>query len=50
GSHEELERDIEGKLNEVLDVKPDEIEVVGPGVIERTEVGKVKRVFDHREE
>ncbi|WP_257300716.1 phenylacetate--CoA ligase PaaK [Haloarchaeobius sp. FL176] len=50
GSHKELERDIEGKLNEVLDVKPDEVEVVGPGVIERTEVGKVKRVFDHREE
>jgi phenylacetate-CoA ligase len=50
GTHEELERDIESKLNEVLDVKPDEIEVVGPGVIERTEVGKVKRVFDHREE
>ncbi|WP_256300128.1 phenylacetate--CoA ligase PaaK [Haloarchaeobius salinus] len=50
GTHEELERDIESKLKDVLDVKPDEIEVVGPGVIERTEVGKVKRVFDHREE
>ncbi|WP_435363905.1 phenylacetate--CoA ligase PaaK [Haloarchaeobius sp. DYHT-AS-18] len=50
GTHEELEADIESKLKDVLDVKPDEIEVVGPGVIERTEVGKVKRVFDHREE
>ncbi|WP_440990018.1 phenylacetate--CoA ligase PaaK [Haloarchaeobius baliensis] len=50
GTHEELSRDIESKLKDVLDVKPDEVEVVGPGVIERTEVGKVKRVFDHREE
>ncbi|WP_435318377.1 phenylacetate--CoA ligase PaaK [Haloarchaeobius sp. TZWSO28] len=50
GTHEELEVDIESKLKDVLDVKPDEIEVVGPGVIERTEVGKVKRVFDHRDE
>ncbi|MFD1645435.1 phenylacetate--CoA ligase PaaK [Haloarchaeobius litoreus] len=50
GTHEELERDIESRLQDVLDVKPDEVEVVGPGVIERTEVGKVKRVFDHREE
>ncbi|WP_439026410.1 phenylacetate--CoA ligase PaaK [Haloarchaeobius sp. DT45] len=50
GTHAELEAQIEGKLKDVLDVKPDEIEVVGPGVIERTEVGKVKRVFDHRED
>ncbi|NEU57167.1 phenylacetate--CoA ligase PaaK [Halorussus sp. MSC15.2] len=50
GTHEELERRIRGKLEETLEVKPDEIEVVGPGVVERTEVGKVKRVFDHRGE
>ncbi|WP_267639553.1 phenylacetate--CoA ligase PaaK [Haloarchaeobius amylolyticus] len=50
GTHAELEAQIENRLKDVLDVKPDEIEVVGPGVIERTEVGKVKRVFDHREE
>jgi phenylacetate-CoA ligase len=50
GSHADLETDIEEKLLDVLEVKPDEVEVVGPGVIERTEVGKVKRVFDHRED
>ncbi|WP_435358351.1 phenylacetate--CoA ligase PaaK [Haloarchaeobius sp. DFWS5] len=50
GTHDDLEADIESKLLDVLEVKPDEVEVVGPGVIERTEVGKVKRVFDHRDE
>jgi phenylacetate-CoA ligase len=50
GTHAELEAEIEANLKDVLDVKPDEIEVVGPGVVERTEVGKVKRVFDHRED
>ena len=39
---------IERRLDEQLDVSPDSIEVVGPGAIERTEVGKVKRVYDHR--
>ncbi|WP_137287473.1 phenylacetate--CoA ligase PaaK [Halorussus salinisoli] len=50
GTHDELERDIRRELEETLEVKPDEIEVVGPGVVDRTEVGKVKRVFDHRTE
>ncbi|WP_276301308.1 phenylacetate--CoA ligase PaaK [Halorussus lipolyticus] len=50
GTHDELERDIRAELEETLEVKPDEIEVVGPGVVDRTEVGKVKRVFDHRDE
>ncbi|NHN40850.1 phenylacetate--CoA ligase [Halorubellus sp. JP-L1] len=50
GTHEELEAEIDSRLRDVLDVKPDEIEVVGPGVIDRTEVGKVKRVYDHRED
>jgi len=50
GTHDELERDIRRELEETLEVKPDEIEVVGPGVVDRTEVGKVKRVFDHRDE
>ena len=50
GEHDALARDIEARLKEVLDVKPDEVEVVGPGVIDRTEVGKVKRVYDHRDE
>ncbi|WP_435178107.1 phenylacetate--CoA ligase PaaK [Halorussus sp. AFM4] len=50
GGHDELERRIREELEETLEVKPDEIEVVGPGVIDRTEVGKVKRVYDHRDE
>jgi phenylacetate-CoA ligase len=49
GTHDELEREIRNELEETLEVKPDEIEVVGPGVVDRTEVGKVKRVFDHRD-
>ncbi|WP_458205065.1 phenylacetate--CoA ligase PaaK [Haladaptatus sp. NG-SE-30] len=49
GTHDELEGRIRREIEETLDVKPDEIEVVGPGVVDRTEVGKVKRVFDHRE-
>jgi phenylacetate-CoA ligase len=48
GTAEELEADIDGALRNVLDVSPDSIEVVGAGELERTEVGKVKRVFDHR--
>jgi len=48
GTHDELESTIRNRLEEILEVKPDEIEVVGPGVIERSETGKVKRVFDHR--
>ncbi|WP_370525580.1 phenylacetate--CoA ligase PaaK [Halococcus qingdaonensis] len=44
----ELRATIEERLGEELDVSPDDIDVVEPGTIERTEVGKVKRVFDHR--
>jgi phenylacetate-CoA ligase len=44
----ELEEHIEERLEGVLDVSPDEIDVVAPGEIERSEVGKVQRVFDHR--
>lgn len=40
--------EITGRLDEQLNVSPDGIEVVEPGGLERTEVGKVKRVFDHR--
>ena len=45
---EELRAAIDDRLNDELDVSPDSIEVVDPGTIDRTEVGKVKRVFDHR--
>ena len=47
-SNEELAEEVEGRLLDVLDVKPSSVEVVDPGGIERTEVGKVKRVYDHR--
>jgi len=47
-SNEELEELVSTRLRDVLDVDPDAVEVVDPGGIERTEVGKVKRVFDHR--
>ena len=48
-SHDELEAAITDRLRDALDIRLDELSVVGPGVIERTEVGKVQRVFDHRE-
>ena len=48
GPAADLAERIDGSLRDVLDVSPDRIEVVGPGELERTEVGKVKRVFDHR--
>ncbi|MFB6361411.1 MAG: phenylacetate--CoA ligase family protein, partial [Halobacteriales archaeon] len=48
GDRDELERELRGELEATLDVTPDEFTVVGPGVIERSEVGKVQRVFDHR--
>ena len=45
---DELRTAIDDRLNDQLDVSPDSIDVVDPGTIDRTEVGKVKRVFDHR--
>jgi phenylacetate-CoA ligase len=48
GSREQLERRLRDALEETLNVRPDEFNVVGPGVIDRSEVGKVQRVFDHR--
>lgn len=50
GSAADLKATIQARLQDVLDVKPDKLTVVAPGEIERTEVGKVKRVYDHREE
>jgi len=49
GDPEDLRAEVEQRLHEVLDVSPDALEVVPPGSIERTEVGKVKRVYDHRD-
>jgi len=48
GSREKLERQLHDALEETLDIRPNELTVVGPGVIDRSEVGKVQRVFDHR--
>jgi phenylacetate-CoA ligase len=50
GANNRLEETIEERIGETLDVTIDELNVVGPGVVERTEVGKVKRVYDHRED
>lgn len=47
-SPDALRTEIERRLGEQLDVSPDSIEVVEPGTLERTEVGKVQRVYDHR--
>jgi phenylacetate-CoA ligase len=47
-SNEELAEEVESRLLDVLDVKPSSVDVVDPDTIERTEVGKVKRVYDHR--
>ncbi|MFB6221823.1 MAG: phenylacetate--CoA ligase PaaK [Halolamina sp.] len=48
GGVDALEADIERRLDDALSVTPDALDVVAPGSIERSEVGKVKRVFDHR--
>ncbi|SFL65882.1 phenylacetate-CoA ligase [Halogranum rubrum] len=48
GSTESLREEVQAKLESVLDVKPDSLDIVPPGEIGRTEVGKVQRVFDHR--
>jgi len=48
GTPADLRDRIESDLRDVLEVTPDEIEVVEPNALERTEVGKVKRVYDHR--
>jgi phenylacetate-CoA ligase len=44
----ELTDEILTRLQNVLSFTPDELELVEPGGIERTEVGKVQRVYDHR--
>jgi phenylacetate-CoA ligase len=36
------------RLSNVLSFTPDDLSLVGPGEIARTEVGKVQRVYDHR--
>jgi phenylacetate-CoA ligase len=48
GTPDELREEVRRRLEDALDVSPDSLSVVGPSAIERTEVGKVKRVYDHR--
>ena len=48
GDREELRDRLLTRLENVLSFTPDELKLVDPGTIERTEVGKVKRVYDHR--
>ena len=48
GSRDELERRIRKRLSNVLSFTPDAVKLVAPGAIERTKVGKVQRVYDHR--
>ncbi|AFK21492.1 phenylacetate--CoA ligase (plasmid) [Haloferax mediterranei ATCC 33500] len=48
GSRNGLERRIRKRLSNVLGFTPDEIVLVSAGSIERTKVGKVQRVYDHR--
>ncbi len=43
-----LREEITTRLRNVLAFEPDAVELVPPGTIERTEVGKVQRVHDHR--
>ncbi|MXV62712.1 AMP-binding protein [Natronorubrum sp. JWXQ-INN-674] len=48
GDIEDLRKRIRTRLSNVLSFTPDELDIVDPDEIERTEVGKVKRVYDHR--
>ncbi|EMA41618.1 phenylacetate--CoA ligase PaaK [Halobiforma nitratireducens] len=48
GDRPELRDRVLTRLETVLSFTPDELELTDPGTIERTEVGKVKRVYDHR--
>ncbi|SFB67879.1 phenylacetate-CoA ligase [Halobiforma haloterrestris] len=48
GDVETLRDRVLTRLENVLSFTPDELHLTDPGGIERTEVGKVKRVYDHR--
>ena len=50
GDDAALEQRLRDRLDETLALSPDDLSVVGPGEIERTEVGKVQRVYDHRDD
>jgi phenylacetate-CoA ligase len=48
GDPEMLRERLHERVQDVLNVSLDSLDVTEPGGIERTEVGKVKRVYDHR--
>ncbi|MFC4541281.1 phenylacetate--CoA ligase PaaK [Halosolutus amylolyticus] len=48
GDRDRLRTDVLARLQNALSITPDTLELVEHGSIERTEVGKVKRVYDHR--
>jgi phenylacetate-CoA ligase len=48
GPVSEVRERILDRLSNVLSFTPDDLSLVRPGEIARTEVGKVQRVFDHR--
>lgn len=48
GDRDDLRGRILTRLENVLSFTPDSLTLAEPGGIERTEVGKVKRVYDHR--
>jgi phenylacetate-CoA ligase len=48
GDEQKLHETIRKRLENVLAFTPDDLELVDPGSIARTEVGKVQRVYNHR--
>lgn len=50
GDRNRLRKEILERLQNTLAFRPDELDLVEYGSIERTEVGKVKRVYDHRQQ
>ncbi|SDQ22049.1 phenylacetate--CoA ligase PaaK [Natronobacterium texcoconense] len=48
GDSDTLREEMGERLANTLSFRPDALELVDYGTIERTEVGKVKRVYDHR--
>jgi phenylacetate-CoA ligase len=49
GDADDLEARVAERLSSALALTPDDVSVVGPGTIDRSEAGKAKRVYDHRE-
>ncbi len=47
-SDDQLREEVLERLRNVLGFTPDSLDIVAPGQIKRTEVGKVRRVYDHR--